>query len=281
MTELRLLTNKDLKIVNNYLDKNHVESTFLIDGIESYGLQNKTTKKRSGDFYGYFKGNDLKGIFGFMNMGSLACHYEDKGVLNKIILLKTIKSYRPKYIYGVKHIIEPLLKMLEKTISISSYDECHYMMLKKDDFVFYDKKEANIINAKEYEFSKSIDFLIKVEKAFNRNPKTVNELKNKVYDRGHEEEYLYLIEKNKIISQGLIQTITSKINQISGVYTLPSNRGKGHATILVAKLCENIFQRNKIPALIVSKSNDVAINTYKNLGFSHQNDYLMIELKII
>jgi ribosomal protein S18 acetylase RimI-like enzyme len=278
MEDFRLLKNTDMNIVMNYLEKRHVESTFIIDSIEKYGLENNMLSKKNGDYYGYFNDN-LAGIFSFNNMGSFTCYYDDDRVLNKVALLKAVKKYKPKFIIGMESIITPLWERLERTFKWYEYDKCHYMLLNTNKFnSFCCDKE--IINAKNYDFSKSIDFLIEVEKAFNRKPKTINELKNSVYERTGEEEYLYLLDKGEIVSQAVVKTTTSRINQIEGVYTLPRCRGNGYAKAVVSKLCINIIDRGKTPGLIVSKSNDSAKQAYRDIGFEYYDDYVMSEIRI-
>lgn len=280
MEKFELLNNNYMDMVMNYLNKKYIENTFIINFIEKYGLNNKMFCKKSGDYYGYFVDERLMGVFCFTNMGSFICHYDDDTILNKIVLLKAFKKYKPKYMFGVKKIITPIWKRLEKVFKWYEYDECDYMILSKENFQDF-STDRKIINAKNYDFSKSIDFLIEVEKAFNRKPKTVNELKNSVYEKDGEEEYLYLLDEGKIVSQAVVTTTTSKINQIEGVYTLPDYRGNGYAKAIVAKLCKNIIEKNKKPALIVSKSNAAAKKAYKDLGFEYYDDYIMSEIDVV
>ncbi|SHJ84830.1 GNAT family N-acetyltransferase [Paramaledivibacter caminithermalis] len=278
MEDFKLLRNKDMDLVMCYLEKRHFESTFIIDSIEKYGLENNMLYKKNGDYYGYFRDGKLMGIFSFNNMGSFTCYYDDDKVLNKVVLLKAVKKYKPKYIFGIERIIKPLWTRLEKTFKFYKYDECSYMILNKNNFKSF-STDKKIINAKNYDFSKSIDFLIEVEKAFERNPKTINELKNSVYERIGDEEYLYLLDKGEIVAQAVIKTTTSRINQIEGVYTLPKHRGNGYAKAIVSKLCQNIIDKKKIPALIVSKKNDAAIQTYRKIGFENYDDYIVSEVQ--
>lgn len=280
MEDFKLLKNENIDVVMDYLGRNHLDNTFIIGNIEKNGLENNMLLKRSGDYYGYFGEGQLRGIFTFTNMGSFVCHYEDNKVLNKIVLLKAIKQYKPKYIFGMKKIIEPLWKKLDKIFKWYDYDECYYMILKREKFFDF-TLDKEIISAKNYDFSKSIDFLIEVEKAFNRKPKTVNELKNSIYERMGEEEYLYLLDKDRIVSQGVIKTTTTKVNQIEGVYTLPKFRGNGYAKAVVSQLCKNIISRGKTPSLIVSKSNHSAQRMYKNIGFEYYDDYIMSEIQVV
>lgn len=280
MEDFKLLKNEDMNIVMNYLEKNHIENTFIIGNVEKHGLKNNVFLKRNGDYYGYFNKGELRGLFSFTNMGSFICHYEDDRILNKIILLKTVKKYKPKYVFGMKKVIAPLWQKLERIFKWYSYEDCDYMILNREKFQCF-PTQKKIIEAKNFDFSKSIDFLIEVEKAFNRKPKIVNELKNSVYERIGEEEYLYLLDKDEVVSQAVIKTTTSKVSQIEGVYTLPKFRGNGYAKSLVSKLCKSILDKEKMPALIVSKKNDPARKAYMDLGFEYYDDYIMSEIEII
>ncbi len=280
MEEFTLLGNEDINNAKDYLNKRPIINSFMINNIEKYGIKNIEYQKRSGDYYGYFVNNILKGVFFFNNMGVLNFCYDDKRILNKIILLKTIKKHKPNYIFGPTELVAPLYKCMEKTTKCYKYDDCMYMTLGKEDFKPWISQDL-IINAKDFDFSKSINFLIEVEKSFGRNPHAINELKNKIYDRTKEEEYMYLLEKDEIKAQAFIQTVTSLVNEIGGVYTTNKSRGKGFAKAIVSKLCDRIIQRNKIPTLIVSKTNTEALKVYNTIGFKPYHDYTIIEIKVI
>lgn len=280
MEDFKLLKNRDINIVIKYLEKNHFENTFIMGNIEKHGIENNMLLKRSGDYYGYFSEGELRGVFSFTNMGSFICHYEDDRILNKIVLLKAVKKYKPKYLFGVKKIVKPLWQKLERIFKWYSYDDCDYMILSEENFQDF-SIDNGIVKAKDFDFSKSIDFLIEVEKAFKRKPKTVNQLKNSVYERIGEEEYLYLLHNGEVVCQAVIKTTTSRINQIEGVYTLPKYRGNGYAKAIVSELSRNIISRGKIPALIVSKSNESAKKVYKSIGFKYYDDYIMTEIQVV
>ncbi len=280
MKELIPLVNKDIDVVMNYLNENHIINSFMIGNINKYNINNNEFKKRSGFYYGYYVDKILRGVLFFSNMGVFNCYYDDPSILDKIILLKTIKEHKPKYMFGPENLIKPLWDRLERTTKCFKYDNCIYMMMNKDNFNPFslDKK---IIEVEDYEFSKSVNFLIEVEKAFGRNPKTINELKNKIYDRWSDEKYFLLLSEGEIASQSIIQTTTSQISEIGGVYTTPRYRYKGFAKGIVSKTCNHILNLDKKPTLIVSKNNSQAIQIYRQLGFKQYYDYLTIEFKII
>lgn len=280
MEEFKLVDNGDIDVVLNFLNSNPIDNSFLIGNIKNYGINCTEIDKKRCIYYGYYYEDSLQGIFAFTNTGALIPYYKNQDVLNKILLLQTIKKHKPKYFTGIAKMIEPLWDRLEKTTKLYKYDECSYMVLNKAKFSPR-YCEKTIIDAKDYEFSQAIDFLIEVEKAFGRNPNIINELKNKIYGRIEEEEHLYLIDSNKIVAQGMIQSIGADMEEIGGVFTLKAYRGMGYGKALVSRLCEIIIGRRKTPYLIVSKTNKRAMDIYKDIGFEEHEDYLMIELQII
>jgi len=280
MERLVVLNNSDIEQVIEFLNKEHISNAIILGHITKYGMENNPSIKRSGTYYGFYVDNNLRGVFAFINTGCLYLYFEDDKILNKIILLKTIKHHKPKNISGLENLVMPLWKRLEKTAKCLRFEECNYMVLNTNRFVPYYGKNK-IIDSKEYDFSKSLDFLIHVEKAFDRNPNTVNDLKSKILNRDKEENYLFLIEDDKIVSQGLIQISSLQMSEIGGIFTLPPYRGRYFGKALISRLCEIILTRNKIPFLIVNKSNERGNNLYKSLGFQHFSDYLAIEMQIM
>ncbi len=280
MEEFRILTNINIEESLNFLSRNPIDNSFLIGNIQKDGLESTGSEKKKNSYYGYYFEKKLQGIFAFTNTGSLIPYYKKEDILNKIVLLKTIKKHKPKYLIGMTKMVEPLWSKLEKTTKLFKYDTCNYMVLNKEKFshTFTDK---SIVDAKSYEFSKAIDFLIEVEKAFGRNPNIINELKNKIYGRIDEEEYLYLLDSDRIVAQGMIQSTSSQMEEVGGIFTLDEYRGKGYGKALVSRLCQDIIDRGKNPYLIVSKINKRANDIYRHIGFEYYDDYLMIELQII
>ena len=62
-------------------------------------------------------------------------------------------------------------------------------------------------------------------------------------------------------------------DQIGGVYTLPSRRGRGIAAALMAALLRDIVGAGRRPVLFVKPSNRPALSLYRGLGFEDIGDY--------
>jgi GNAT superfamily N-acetyltransferase len=65
------------------------------------------------------------------------------------------------------------------------------------------------------------------------------------------------------------------VDQIGGVFTVASERGKGLARIVMAALLEAIFAEKPAACLFVKKSNAPAIALYERLGFTTLGGYVI------
>jgi len=266
-----------MEIAIDFLNRKPIDNSILIGNLLSKGLG---MGFKNNYFYGHRVDGSLKGIFAFLDNGMFITYYEDDSILKKIVLLKTIKFHKPRYLLGAKSLLEPIWKILIKSVICLNHSKCHLMVLKENEFnPFY--SDETIIEASKFEISKAIDFLIEVEKSFGRKTNTVNELKKKIMDRSKNGDYLFLVKDDNVVSQAMIQLQSPLAGEIGGVYTIPACRGRGYGKFLVSKLCENLIKNNKIPLLIVDSENSSAINLYRSIGFKYYDDYLLIEVEII
>ena len=65
------------------------------------------------------------------------------------------------------------------------------------------------------------------------------------------------------------------VDQIGGVFTVASERGKGLARIVMAALLEAIFAEKPAACLFVKKANTPAIALYERLGFATVGGYVI------
>ncbi len=66
-----------------------------------------------------------------------------------------------------------------------------------------------------------------------------------------------------------------RVDQIGGVYTVPSERGKGLGKTVVWELLGRVFSEKQEACLFVKKHNRSAIALYERLGFAPVNDYVI------
>lgn len=269
---IRLLTEKDKDEVLEYTERNHIETTFIIGNVISFGLDNNPNINRCAHYYGYFEKESLKGILPFYNLGSCIPHYESEAAIDEFSELMKSRSFN--YLLGMQKIVEPLYNKLKNTKNPASISHNSYFI--NENFSPFKLEGVELVNAWELSLKEVEDFLNEtVSSNFNalgaveNFPKLLSEL-------GPDEDYIFLLKDGEVKAQALIQTYTSKINQIGGVYTRISERGKGYCKALISELCTRIASRYKLPTLTVRKNNTPAVRAYTSLGFKHYDDYLII-----
>jgi len=90
------------------------------------------------------------------------------------------------------------------------------------------------------------------------------------------EEVVYVVEMDgRPVAKAATNARGYGIDQIGGVYTVPSLRGKGLARLAVAALLAEIFEEKQAACLFVKKRNRPAIALYDRLGFEPVTDYVI------
>ncbi len=271
---LRALNEWDRMAMFDYLNRNEEETDFLIGNILQSGIANRNNILRCGDYYGYFEGNDLRGIIVFYNMGSCVPHFESAGAVIGFAELMITRNF--SMILGADRIVRPVFEIVRHYRPLREFEECDYSV--NSSFKPYKSEGCEFINV----CGDSGDEILKfVRKAYMRGfgaEHTIESTKLLLSQRNAEEDFIILLRDNIPLAQACIQAFTCSTNQIGAVYTLEEERGKGYAKAVVSELCERIISRGKLPTLIVNKLNTPAINAYKSLGFGHRSDYLIIRL---
>ena len=59
---IRLLTQSDKEKIMDYIGRNELETSFLYANVIEFGIDNNPDMRRCGDYYGFFEGEELRGI---------------------------------------------------------------------------------------------------------------------------------------------------------------------------------------------------------------------------
>ena len=90
------------------------------------------------------------------------------------------------------------------------------------------------------------------------------------------EQLVYVVERDgTMTAKAATNARGYGVDQIGGVYTVPSERGKGLGGLAVAELLRSVFTEKKEACLFVKKHNRPALALYERLGFTPVNDYLI------
>jgi uncharacterized protein len=272
---VRLLTQADKKIILEYLARNEIETSFLYANIVEFGVENRQDIRRCGDYYGYFKGNELRGILPFYNLGSCIPHYVEEEAVPLFAELMKERSF--EFFLGMRKIIRPLYDELEAHKEVRSYDESSYFINKS--FKPFVLEGLNFIDAKDVEDDRVIDFVMDARVNGFKQTVTREEVKKSLVQKGTEEDYIIAEKGGKMVAQAGIQTYTPAISQIGSVYTPESERGKGYCKATVSEMCRRIIEKGKLPTLSVRKNNTPAVRAYTSIGFENYDDYLIVRFK--
>lgn len=275
MSELIKLTKKYEKMYKNYINNNFYDNIYLAMDFSANLINDKNSKK-SGDYYGFIKNEELLGVFVFSNSGILHMSYLDDEVLSKVDLLRAIKHYKPKVIKGSEENIQKLLKIIERSIlevKENSFEVMFYLGKKIEKIEKTDDLTNLILN-------NSNEFLVNLEKKFGRNPKLLNEIRAKNLEKYAKNEYFCYEDSGKIIAQGMLENIGDEYIIVGAIFTVGRYRKKGFATKILKNMVNEVLKRDKKPILLVNKKNENAINIYLNNGFENVSKFYIVEIKI-
>ena len=269
---IKLLTEEHKDIVLQYLEKHHIETTFLIGNVNCFGLNNNPEMRRCADYYGYFEDEALRGVLPFYNLGSCIPHYDSPGAIPYFAVLLRQRNF--EVLLGMEKIVKPLYAHVKFSKHAIEYSEDSYYVNKNfkpfylENVTFID---SDITNPNIIEFYKEAQL-----EGFH-NKTTTKQAINSIKYRSEEEDFVLLKKNNKIVAEACIQTTTSIVNQIGGVFTKFEDRNRGYCKAVVSEICSRIVSRGKMPTLMVRKNNIPAVKAYTSLGFEYYDDYLIIK----
>lgn len=269
---IRLLTQWDKEKVMSYIGRNEIETSFLYANVIEFGIDNNPDMRRCGDYYGYFEGEELRGILPFYNLGSCIPHYER---IEAVPFFAEIMGKRDfKFLLGMKKVVKPLYEEIKDHKEILEFDESSYFINKS--FKPFKLEGVSFIDAVGAADDKIIDFVLDGRIRGAKQAATREDIIKTLCQRAKEEDYIIAAKDGKMVAQAGIQTYTPQINQIGSVYTPEEERCKGYAKAVVSEICERIIERGKMPTLMVKKDNTPAVRAYNALGFEHYDDYLIV-----
>lgn len=271
----RILNEKDRKIMEDYIERNHMECTFLIGNVKNFGIENNKNIIRCGDYFGYFEEDELKGIIPFYNLGSVIPHFESLNAVDEFS--KLLKEREFKFLLGMKKYIDPLYKEIKDCKDVEKFSEDSYFI--NNDFKPFNLEEIEIKDVSELNINDVVDFTMEASNLGFGKKESREEIIASIEQKPMDERTIFAVKDGKIVSEAGIQTSTSKINQIGSVFTTPKERGKGYCKATVSKLCEIIIKGNKTPTLMVRNDNTPAVRAYTALGFKFYDDYILIKFR--
>jgi len=269
------------------LKEQHVK--YILDYIESHGVaaqgfyyglkrdEDQWQLRNGITYFGYVREKKLIGLVSFSITKTMTCHFEEDSIYSKLDFLKVIRQFKPTVIKAAKEDLARIKNVLTRVAICHEVEICEVMHVNSQTFIKDKNVHGMVVDASLIPIRDAVPFLLDVEKAFGRNPLTVNQLKDKV---GAIQNYIYYIDKMDIKGQAVIEFETHDFAQLGGVYTLNAERGKGIGKRLTSVLTERMLDRGLHVNLLVMQSNKAAVKVYEDLGYTvvHELGFMAVEM---
>ncbi len=270
------------------LKNNHIDH--MIEYIERHGyasqgfyyglkrIDGKWQIRNGTTFYGYVKDKRLLGMVSFSSTQLMTCHFESRDVYSKLDFLKTLRKEAPGIIKAQYDDLVRIAKVVERVAICHEIKLCSVMTANQASFIADEEVHGMIVDASLIPVSDAVPFLLEVEKAFGRNPLTINQLKDKMDTI---ENYIYYIEKSHIAGQAVIEFETDTFAQLGGVFTEVKYRSRGVGKRLTSVLTERMLRKGLYVNLLVMNDNEPAVRAYRTLGYAPVCELGMMEIDMI
>lgn len=274
---IRLLTGHDLAAVRAYLDCNDKETVQVAGNIAKWGIDNNKSSRRSGDYYGYFADGSLAGLLVCYNLGSVLLHSETTAAMAPFA--EVLAQRRFEVLAGLTKTIRPLCRLLETDKQVLGYEDSFLLENHEPQPVVL-PASCRIAGIEAVARQTALTFIVEAyRQGFGR--RFNHEMAGKLLDeRGGDEPFLFVLEQGFPQAQAIMQVSAGRVSQIGGVYTAPASRGKRYCQAVVAELCRQSLAAGRTPTLMVRQGNQAAIRAYQAIGFTYQEDYLVVKFKV-
>ncbi|MGB3366398.1 MAG: GNAT family N-acetyltransferase [Acidaminobacteraceae bacterium] len=289
---IKRLDIRDIKEIIYYIYDNLDCSIYLLQGIVWERSRGFVGIRDGSKYYGYYKKSELKALLLFTANGTFFPIIEDSDILKKLDFLKLIKENNPSIIKGDKKSLDGIWKVIQRVVSDYDLKKCTLMKydvlkgktlgasqkLSVEKKIIIKKNSLEIIN--NIDINNSINFLLEVEKAFDRNPLSINKLKLRVNNKNEFDDYIFVGRSGELVGQGIVEFEGPKISLIGGIYTKPDLRGRGIGKVITTELISRISKREQDVYLTVLDENIEAMNLYEKIGFEKIEEYYLMNIKI-
>jgi len=259
---IKLAEKKDYERVVEYLEYEGSINTTLLAYIEKYGFE----KDFQDIWLYYIDGGNVSGVL-MRHFNSLYIY--SKGYLNDTEELGSFVAFLGSdIISGRLDIISEISLDLNGMILESS---CHMTHMDKSRLA-----ECDDVSRAVPADSRELAELIYSIPEFARFYSSEGEIERGIRRRMELGmcRYFVLKKDGMIVSQAYTTMESSKYATIGGVVTRPEYRNRGYASLVVSRICKDIYDSGKTPNLFYT--NEEAGRVYERLGFVHADDYGML-----
>lgn len=288
---IKRLDVRDIKEIVYFVYENINRGIYLLQGIIWERGRGFIGLRDGSKYYGYYSDGELKCLLLFTAAGSFMPLICDDSIFKKLDLLRIIKENNPSLIKGDTQSVDGVWKIINKVVSGYDIKKCILMryeyetdgIVNKVDGIsnsVADNEDFRFLDIDKIDINTSIGFLLEVEKAFDRNPLSINKLKLKVNNKSEFDDYIFVSRDDDIVGQGLVEFEGPKVALIGGIYSKPEFRRKGIGEAITKELMRRITGRDQDTYLTVLSDNEGALKLYEKLGFVSVEDYYLVNLNL-
>ncbi len=271
---VRLLTEDDRAAALACLERDHESNPVMIYDIEHFGIVDRGHIFQ-GDYYGAFRGAELAGMACLYNFGSLFIYAPDPELAPELVKHMAALERKPSYVIGRAEWAGPLIdRLAEQGMQLVRSEEQEYMALAPGSF------NPRFGDAARFAATRDLERLVELNRAFQLEyfgslDESEEELGRMAAERMRDSGIAVAAPGGEVVSKAEIMVRTPRAALIGGVYTVPSQRGKGLCFACMSLLCDGILQSGGKACLNVAKENLPAQRVYRGIGFEKLCDYRM------
>lgn len=245
---IRICTEADRNMLNEFLNEKPVFHTFLLSDIEQYGFDKpfqtvyvqEQAGKCQGVFMKYFQNLILAGIENALDYQKIA----------------TLVSDEITTIMGNAEIVRCVVKHMSKNSN----------MIYNNLYIHQTQKQQAVPFTIQYATLEDVDRIYTFLMSFPEI-KNLYAQKDMLINRLEQEEGIHVfIEKDgQIIAHGNSAAAAENTCMMGGICVAKAYRGKGYAKAILQTLCNHIHKQNKIPCIFAPE--EKAYSIFTELGF--------------
>lgn len=280
MGEIIALDHSNIEWIIKYINENKWNTFTMTRGLNHDQLGRKVSIKRGSYYYGYLVDGEIQGIIFIDNANMMTAYFSDSSVYKKWDLLKILRHHRPKTVKGNLEVVKQIHAISDRTFSCEEPFQLDLMMFRKGkDLNCELEDDVAVVNPLSLDFKDSLNFLLAVEKEFERTHLSINQIKEKVKEKASSGGYSFLIKGNQIVSQALVEFEGEDYALIGGIFTRVDMRNRGCGKTLSSIMTDRVLKSGKDCVLIVKTDNIGAKQVYENIGYDTIEKYGMLNFR--
>ncbi len=273
---IRLLGSSDEAGVLAFLDRDHATNLILISDIVEYGMDNRGHIFH-GDYYGSFRGEELRGAAALFNFGSMFLHAEDEDAAAEL----------SRHMAGLEKTRALLLRAGGVGGHVRRGDggagrqagqagEAGTAGARAGGVRAPRSREARARFAR----PEDLEAVMELQRGFQLeyfgiSTELEEEFGRLAVERMAGDGIVVAEVEGEVAAKVETMVRTRRMGLIGGVYTRPEHRGRGLAGECMSLLCARLLEGYEAAVLNVALSNQPALRLYRGLGFRHAADFRM------